>query len=147
MKKFSQSRKSKRTVATVVHGSQVPLYGGLPLLSNAKGHGNKVALPLNLTFVLRSRAFILGRLVRSKFHKRVRCTVALTGQKLGKPHRLTNACVYHWMMHSYKGYLFGSFICHPQCCYLLHFISFGLEERRDVCNVNFSTTLLQMFRT
>ncbi|KAH8510445.1 hypothetical protein Peur_052121 [Populus x canadensis] len=95
MKKFSQSRKSKRTVATVVHGSQVPLYGGLPLLSNAKGHGNKVALPLNLTFVLRSRAFILGRLVRSKFHKRVRCTVALTGQKLGKPHRLTNACVYH----------------------------------------------------
>ncbi|XP_011046312.1 PREDICTED: uncharacterized protein LOC105140957 [Populus euphratica] len=95
MKKFSQSRKSKRTVATVVHGSQVPLYGGLPLLSNARAHGNKVALPLNLTFVLRSRAYILGRLVKSKFHKRVRCTVALTGQKLGKPHRLTNACVYH----------------------------------------------------
>ncbi|KAG6778030.1 hypothetical protein POTOM_017875 [Populus tomentosa] len=95
MKKFSQSRKSKRTVATVVHGSQVPLYGGLPLLSNARAHGNKVALPLNLTFVLRSRAYILGRLVKSKFHKRVRCTVALTGQKLGKPHRLTHACVYH----------------------------------------------------
>ncbi|KAF9684548.1 hypothetical protein SADUNF_Sadunf04G0129500 [Salix dunnii] len=95
MKKFSQSRKSKRTVATVVHGSQVPLYGGLPLLSNAREHGNKVALPLNLTFVLRSRAYILGRLVKSKFYKRVRCTVTLTGQKLGKPHKLTNACVYH----------------------------------------------------
>jgi hypothetical protein len=111
-------------VATVVHGSQVPLYGGLPLLSNARAHGNKVALPLNLTFVLRSRAFILGRLVKSKFHKRVRCTVALTGQKLGKPHRLTNACVYHWMMHSYRGICsVHSFAIHSVAIF---FISFHL---------------------
>ena len=80
---------------TVVHGSQVPLYGGVPHLADAREHVNKAAVPLNLTFSLRSRAYILGRLVKSKFSKRVRCTVILTGKKLGKPHNLTEACVYH----------------------------------------------------
>jgi hypothetical protein len=94
MKKFSQPRKSRRTVVTVVHSSQVPLYGGVPHLADAREHVNKVAVPLNLTFSLRSRAYILGRLVKSKFYNRVRCTVTLTGKKLGKPHNLTKACVY-----------------------------------------------------
>ncbi|CAK7329407.1 unnamed protein product [Dovyalis caffra] len=95
MKKFSQPRKSRRTVVTVVHGSQVPLYGGVPHLANANERSSKFAVPLNLGFALRSRAYILGRLVKSKFYKRVSCTVVLTGKKLGKPHNLTNACVYH----------------------------------------------------
>ncbi|KAL3580849.1 hypothetical protein D5086_018684 [Populus alba] len=85
MKKFSQPRKSRRTVVTVVHSSQVPLYGGMPPLADAREHANKVAVPLNLTFSLRSRAYILGRLVKSKFYNRVRCTVTLTGfeKKIG----------------------------------------------------------------
>ncbi|KAL9370618.1 hypothetical protein Peur_035758 [Populus x canadensis] len=94
MRKFSQPRKSRRTVVTVVHSSQVPLYGGVPHIADAREHVNKVAVPLNLTFSLRSRAYILGRLVKSKFYNRVRCTVTLTGKKLGKPHNLTEACVY-----------------------------------------------------
>ncbi|KAJ4826913.1 hypothetical protein Tsubulata_006143 [Turnera subulata] len=94
MKKFSQSRKSKRTVVTVVQGHQVPLYGGLPVLANAKDRIHKISMPLNLTFVLRSRAYILGRLVKSKFYKHVRCSVTLTGNHLGRPHNLTRACVY-----------------------------------------------------
>ncbi|EEF33962.1 uncharacterized protein LOC8265944 [Ricinus communis] len=95
MKKFTQSRKSQRKVTTVVHASQIPLYGGVPLLASAKEHIEKVAVPLNLTFVVRSRAYILGRLVKSKFYKRVRCPVTLHGNKLGKPLNLTHSCVYH----------------------------------------------------
>ncbi|XP_050230977.1 uncharacterized protein LOC126679993 [Mercurialis annua] len=95
MKKFTQSRKSERKVTMVVHSSQIPLYGGIPLLATAQKHIEKVAVPLNLTFVMRSRAYILGRLVKSKFYTRVRCPVTLHGNGLGKPHNLTHSCVYH----------------------------------------------------
>ncbi|KAK8567923.1 hypothetical protein V6N12_006491 [Hibiscus sabdariffa] len=96
MKKFTQSRKSQRSVVTIVRGSQVPLYGVIPALVKSREHLNSVAVPLNLTFVMRSRAYILGRLVRTKFYRRVRCSVTLRGNKLGKPHNLTNSdsCTY-----------------------------------------------------
>ncbi|PKI63750.1 hypothetical protein CRG98_015871 [Punica granatum] len=95
MKKFYQSRKSQRAVITVVAGHQVPLYGGVSVLTSAREHLEKVAVPLNLTFVMRSRAHILGRLVKSKFYRRIRCSVTLRGNKLGKPLNLTNLCTYH----------------------------------------------------
>ncbi|KAK8522256.1 hypothetical protein V6N12_055973 [Hibiscus sabdariffa] len=94
MKKFMQSRKSQRSVVTIVRGSQVPLYGVIPALVKSREHLDAVAVPLNLTFVMRSRAYILGRLVRTKFYRRVRCSVTLRGNKLGKPHNLTNSCTY-----------------------------------------------------
>ncbi|KAG6712058.1 hypothetical protein I3842_05G086000 [Carya illinoinensis] len=95
MKKFYQPRKSQRASVTVVLGHQVPLYGGISAIPSVRDHHAKVAIPMNLTFVMRSRAYILGRLVKSKFYTRVRCSVTLRGSKLGKPHNLTHSCVYH----------------------------------------------------
>ncbi|CAL1372914.1 unnamed protein product [Linum trigynum] len=94
MKKFSQPRKSGRTVVTVVNARQVPMYGGVPVLSNAFTDMGRVAVPLNLTFTVRSRAYILGRLVTSKFYTKVRCRLTLRGNNLGKSHNLTDACFY-----------------------------------------------------
>ncbi|GAV78847.1 LEA_2 domain-containing protein [Cephalotus follicularis] len=94
MKKFTQSRKRQRTVVTVVQGYQVPLYGGVSVLSGAEKQLEKVALPLNLTFVVRSRAYILGRLVKSKFCSHIRCYVTLRGKKLGQSVKLSDACFY-----------------------------------------------------
>ncbi|XP_061362442.1 uncharacterized protein LOC133306176 [Gastrolobium bilobum] len=95
MQQFYQSRKSRRKVAVVVLGHQIPLYGGVSVFGNSKEHMESVALPLNLTFVVRSRAFILGRLVKTKFYRRIRCPLTLHGNKLGKPLNLTNSCVYN----------------------------------------------------
>ncbi|KAF5449053.1 hypothetical protein F2P56_029540 [Juglans regia] len=95
MKKFYQPRKSQRAAVTVVLGHQVPLYGGISAIPSVRDHHEKVAIPMNLTFVMRSRAYILGRLVKSKFYTRVRCSVTLRGSKLGKPHNLTHSCIYH----------------------------------------------------
>lgn len=95
MKKFYQSRKSQRAVITVVAGHQVPLYGGVSVLSNAREHLETVVVPLNLTFMMRSRAYILGKLVKSKFYRRIRCPITLRGSKLGKPQNLTSLCIYH----------------------------------------------------
>ena len=94
MKKFSESRKSQRKIVTVVRGYQVPLYGGVSVLASEREHLEKVAVPLNLTFVVRSRAYILGRLVKSKFYRRIRCSVTLKGNKLGKALNLTDSCIY-----------------------------------------------------
>lgn len=96
MREFYQSRKSQRLVAVVVQGSQVPLYGGVPVLSGAKGHLGSVSVPLNLTFTIRSRAYILGRLVKPKFYRRIGCEVALRANYVGKPIHLMKSkdCVY-----------------------------------------------------
>lgn len=97
IKKFYQSRKSDRKVIAVVQGKQVPLYGGIPVLSSAKGHLEDMSVPLNLTFIIRSRAYILGRLVKPKFYRSILCEITFRGNHLGKPLNLTKSesCVYH----------------------------------------------------
>lgn len=93
MKKFYMARKSKRVWVTVVEGHQVPVYGAVPILDG----GGTVSLPLNLTFVVRSRANILGRLVKSKFYTHISCQVALSGTHVGKPINLATpgSCTYY----------------------------------------------------
>ncbi|PNX79502.1 hypothetical protein L195_g035968 [Trifolium pratense] len=93
---FYQSRKSQRNLAVTVLGHQVPLYGGVSVLGNTNAeHMKTVALPMNLTFVVRSRAYILGRLVKSTFYRRIRCSITFHGNKLGKHLNFTNSCVYN----------------------------------------------------
>lgn len=96
---FYQARKTHRTIRTVVLGSQVALYGGVSVVQDVSENRQRqrVAVPLNLTFVVRSRAYILGKLVKSKFYERIRCSVTLRGSNLGKHSNLTNSCVYEWM--------------------------------------------------
>ncbi|XP_057966379.1 uncharacterized protein LOC131156586 [Malania oleifera] len=94
VKKFYQSRKSQRTVVAMVVGSQVPLYGGISVLGTVQDRIERMVVPLNLTFVIRSRAYVLGRLVEPKFYKRIRCPITLRGNGLGKPNNLTHSCFY-----------------------------------------------------
>ncbi|KAK4401343.1 hypothetical protein Sango_0875000 [Sesamum angolense] len=97
MRKLYQSRRSDSKVIAVVEGHQVPLYGGIPVLNSAKGNPESMSVPLNLTFVVRSRAYILGRLVKPKFYLSILCGVTMRGNHLGKPLNLTKSqsCVYH----------------------------------------------------
>lgn len=83
-------------VSVIVQGHQVPLYGGIPVLNGAKGHLQGVSVPLNLTFTVRSRAYILGRLVKPKFYRIILCEVTLRSNYVGKPIHLLNSeeCVY-----------------------------------------------------
>ncbi|CAI8617163.1 unnamed protein product [Vicia faba] len=95
MQEFYQSRKSQRKISVVVFANQVPLYGGISVLGSSNPeHMKSVVLPMNLTFVVRSRAYVLGRLVKSTFHRRIRCSITIHGNKLGKHLNLTDSCVY-----------------------------------------------------
>ncbi|VVB10249.1 unnamed protein product [Arabis nemorensis] len=92
MEKFSRRRKSERIIETKVLGNQIPLYGGVPALYAQQAKPDRVVLPLNLTFTLRSRAYVLGRLVKTTFYTNIRCSITFHGDKLGKTLDLSKSC-------------------------------------------------------
>ncbi|OAY84539.1 hypothetical protein ACMD2_03646 [Ananas comosus] len=104
IKEFYQPRQSGRVVTVGVGGRQVPLYGGGSGLSSrsvdrdgkSKGGTTAAVVPLNLAFVVRARAHVLGYLVKSKFYLRVRCALSLREAHLGSPvPAIASACHYH----------------------------------------------------
>ncbi|XAR57787.1 hypothetical protein NMG60_11026050, partial [Bertholletia excelsa] len=93
MKKFYQSRKSQRMVTVVMQGSHVPLYGGGASLTSIDGKPT-APVPLKLSFALRSRAYVLGRLVKPKFYKKVQCSTVFDPQKMNVAVSLKTSCTY-----------------------------------------------------
>ncbi|KAF2309800.1 hypothetical protein P3X46_021028 [Hevea brasiliensis] len=93
LKKFYQSRKSQRSVAISVMGNKIPLYGSGAGLSSSTGTAT-LPVPLKLNFIVRSRAYVLGKLVKPKFYKRIECDVTFDTKKLNVPMSLKNSCTY-----------------------------------------------------
>lgn len=94
VKKFYQSRKSQRLVTVSVMGDKIPLYGSSSTLTGTSTGTPTAPVTMNLGFVVRSRAYVLGRLVKPKFLRRVDCVVTLDPKKLSSPISLKNACTY-----------------------------------------------------
>ncbi|KAL1215668.1 hypothetical protein V5N11_024213 [Cardamine amara subsp. amara] len=92
---FSQRRKSERLIETKLLGNQIPLYGGVPALYGQRAKPDHVVLPFNLTFTLRSRAYVLGPLVKTKFYSSIRCSITFHGDKLGKTPDLSKSCSHY----------------------------------------------------
>ncbi|CAA6667663.1 unnamed protein product [Spirodela intermedia] len=90
---FYQSRKSQRTLTVVVRGERIPLYGSIPASGGDGGH-NPPPVPVTLSFTVKSRAYVLGKLVKPKFSVPVRCLVALDRTKLNAAVALKNFCHY-----------------------------------------------------
>ncbi|KAK1300043.1 hypothetical protein QJS10_CPB13g01262 [Acorus calamus] len=100
MKSFYQSRKSQRILNVVVVGNKVPLYGGGTGLTISQGGStstktNNVSVPLSLNFTVRSRAYVLGKLVKPKFNINIQCSVAFVQTNLNKPISLAKSCQYN----------------------------------------------------
>ncbi|KAJ1437830.1 Late embryogenesis abundant protein [Sesbania bispinosa] len=94
MKQFYQSRKSQRLVSVAVMGSKIPLYGSGASLSSTTGMPT-VPVALKLSFKIRSRAYVLGKLVKPKFYKRIECSITLDPKKLNVSVPLKkNSCTY-----------------------------------------------------
>ncbi|XP_020093642.1 uncharacterized protein LOC109713823 [Ananas comosus] len=95
IKEFYQPRQSGRVVTVGVGGRQVPLYGSVDRDGKSKGGTTAAVVPLNLAFVVRARAHVLGYLVKSKFYLRVRCALSLREAHLGSPvPAIASACHY-----------------------------------------------------
>ncbi|XP_074264044.1 uncharacterized protein LOC141586664 [Silene latifolia] len=94
LKQFYQGRKSQRTLDISIYSDKVPLYGsGQYLVSTPTGIPTA---PVNMTlsFTVRSRAYVLGSLVKPKFYKTVDCIVSLDPKKINSAISLKNKCTY-----------------------------------------------------
>ncbi|KAL8172028.1 hypothetical protein V2J09_023832 [Rumex salicifolius] len=94
IKKFYQSRKSQRVVTVSVVGDKIPLYGSSATLTGTSTGMPTAPVTMDLGFVVRSRAYVLGRLVKPKFLRKIDCNVTLDPKKLSSPISLKNACTY-----------------------------------------------------
>ncbi|KAK6924048.1 Late embryogenesis abundant protein, LEA_2 subgroup [Dillenia turbinata] len=92
IKNFYQGRKSQRSITVSLTGNNVPLYGGGSSLSSVGGVVT-APVPLTLNFMVRSRAYVLGKLVKPKFYKKVECNVVLDPKKMNVAIPLKN-CTY-----------------------------------------------------
>ncbi|KAJ3681508.1 hypothetical protein LUZ60_015997 [Juncus effusus] len=97
MKNFYQTRKSQRTVNVMVIGDKVPLYGGGPILTGTTPAKKSTVppIPLTLSFMVRSRAYVLGHLVKPKFTIEIQCSVLLDVNKMNKPISLVKSCQHY----------------------------------------------------
>ncbi|WJX54442.1 hypothetical protein P8452_40325 [Trifolium repens] len=93
MKKFYQSRRSQRLVSVAVMGSKIPLYGSGASLSSTTGMPS-LPVPLKLNFEIRSRAYVLGKLVKPKYYKKVQCSVMFDPKKINMSVSLKKSCKY-----------------------------------------------------
>ncbi|XP_027078491.1 uncharacterized protein LOC113753957 [Coffea eugenioides] len=93
IKKFYQSRRSQRTVTAMLQGSNIPLYGGGADLSSKDGKPTS-PVPLNLNFTVRARAYVLGKLVKPKFSRRIQCSMVMDPKKMGVAISLKTSCTY-----------------------------------------------------
>ncbi|KAG6406927.1 hypothetical protein SASPL_134544 [Salvia splendens] len=93
VKKFYQSRTSQRNMAVTVIGDKIPLYGSGASLSTPTGI-TTLPVPLKLEFTVRSRAYVLGKLVKPKFYKKIECSIVYDTNKLNVPISLKN-CTYN----------------------------------------------------
>ncbi|XP_050364700.1 uncharacterized protein LOC126783299 [Argentina anserina] len=93
IKKFYQSRRSHRTVTVSVIGDKIPLYGSGASISSSTGT-TLLPVPLKLNFLIKSRAYVLGKLVKPKFNRRVECTVTFDPKKLNVAIALKNCTVF-----------------------------------------------------
>ncbi|TVU22988.1 hypothetical protein EJB05_32713 [Eragrostis curvula] len=91
-KQFYQPRTSHRVASVVLHGEKTPLYGaGATLdLSNTGG-----TVPLTLELDVRTKGYVIGKLVRVSHAKRVKCQIVI-GSGSSKPVRFRqSACSYN----------------------------------------------------
>ncbi|CAN1192024.1 hypothetical protein LINPERHAP2_LOCUS41348 [Linum perenne] len=93
IKEFYQSRKSQRTVTITAKGRNVPLYGGGATLTMVNGAPSQ-PMPVSLSLMVRSRAYVLGRLVKTKFYKSVHCSFLIDPRKMNVAISLKNKCTY-----------------------------------------------------
>ncbi|XP_043708229.1 uncharacterized protein LOC122657558 [Telopea speciosissima] len=91
--RFYQSRKSQRTVAVVVSGNKIPMYGAGASLSSSGGNLT-APVHLKLDFMVRSRAYVLGKLVKPKFFKNIDCSIVFDPKKINVALSLKNSCTY-----------------------------------------------------
>ncbi|CAL1414402.1 unnamed protein product [Linum trigynum] len=92
LRSYYQPRKSHKAVSVNVKGMRVPLYGaGASLTRSAE---EEVQVPVRLVFEVRSRGYVVGKLVKSRHTQRISCAL-MFDSRTSNPIRLKkHSCTY-----------------------------------------------------
>lgn len=93
VEEFYKKRNAEEKVVAIVVGDKIPMYGSGAALTTAAGMTD-LPVPLMLDFTVRSRALVLGKLVKHIFYNKVRCSLNFTITNMDLPISLNN-CTYH----------------------------------------------------
>lgn len=79
----------------VVRGERTPLYGSIPANGGDDDDGRRPPpVPVTLRFTVKSRAYVLGKLVKPRFSVPVSCSAVLDQTKLNAAISLKSSCHY-----------------------------------------------------
>lgn len=92
MEEYSQPRKSWRDVTVNIDADEVPLYGASPGFTAAR---TAVGVPMKMVFELRTRGYVVGKLVKSKRQLHVSCSLLMTGHYPTTVEFPESSCRYH----------------------------------------------------
>lgn len=93
MEGFYQRRNSARNVSLTVIGDKIPLYGnGAPLVTPTGL--TTLPVPLKLNVEIRSRAYVLGKLVKTRFVRKIECSITFRAAKMNVTMPIGNSCTY-----------------------------------------------------
>lgn len=90
LKKYYQPRKSHRNVTVNVQGLKVPLYGAGASLAVSDNTG----IDMMLVFEVRSRGFVVGKLVKSIHRRRLSCSITVDSHKTKPIKFKKDSCAY-----------------------------------------------------
>ncbi|XP_051124184.1 uncharacterized protein LOC127246707 isoform X2 [Andrographis paniculata] len=93
MEEFYQRRSGGRNVTVVVTGDKIPMYGNGAHLMKRNGV-TAAPVPLKLELTIRSRAYVLGNLVKTRFEQRIECLIAFDSRKFNVTIPLSKSCTY-----------------------------------------------------
>ncbi|KAL9253944.1 hypothetical protein AKJ16_DCAP03422 [Drosera capensis] len=90
---FYQERKSERDIMVRVAGSGIPQNGAGYTLSKQNGAPTS-PVPITFSITFRSRAYVLGKLVKTKFYESINCTTIMGPNKMNTALPLSKNCTY-----------------------------------------------------
>ncbi|CAA3021037.1 Late embryogenesis abundant [Olea europaea subsp. europaea] len=91
LKKYYQPKKSVRKMAVSLEGQRVPLYGAGMSLSELDKSGG---FPLKLDFEMKSRGYLIGKLVKTTHRRHVSCSLLLNSKTTKQIVFKQNSCKY-----------------------------------------------------
>ncbi|XP_074300175.1 uncharacterized protein LOC141631395 [Silene latifolia] len=94
MNEFYEKSKSQRQIQVQLTGDKVPLYGVASRISYNNMGAPTSPVNMTLSFRVRSRGYVLGKMVKPKFYKTIKCHVIMNSTKMNVAMSLKKNCTY-----------------------------------------------------
>ncbi|XP_027069095.1 uncharacterized protein LOC113776396 [Coffea eugenioides] len=90
LKRYYQPRTSSRTISVNLDGRSIPLYGAGATLDD-----DDTEVPLKLNMEIQSLGYLVGKLVKTKYQKRVSCSMVFNTERMEEIKFHPDSCIFN----------------------------------------------------